>query len=105
MQSVTSNAVANALKGIAYNYYDANTDRSVLQNRINAIKAVIHNFEYGKFVIIRYQGGYYYSYIIPPKIDNSYYSAILELNPFGSGAINLFLWSGANYDITLVKSL
>ena len=105
MQSVSSNAVARDLRGIAYNYYDANTDRSVLQNRINAIKAVIHNFEYGKFVIIRYQGGYYYSYIIPPKIDNSYYSAILELNPFGSGAINLFLWSGADYNITLVKSL
>ena len=105
MQSVISNAVAKALKGIAYNYYDANTDRSVLQNRINAIKAIIRNKEYGKIAIIRYQGGYYYSYIIPPKIENSFYSAILELNPSGSGAINLFLWSGANYDITFIKSL
>ena len=103
MQSVTSNAVYNALKNIAFVYYDANTNRSVEQNRINAIKAIIQNGAFGKIAVIRYNGGYYYSYIIPPKITSSSNSAILELNPH-DGYISIFNWSGSNYTVSRIKT-
>jgi hypothetical protein len=103
MQSVTSNAVYAELKDISFGYYDANTNRTVVQNRINAIKAIIQNGAFGKMSVIRYNGGYYYSYIILPKIYSASASAIVELNPH-DGQISIFKWGGADYSITFVKT-
>lgn len=45
-------------------YYDANTNRSVLQNRINAMIYCYNNSRSG-VATIRYNGGYYYNVIMP----------------------------------------
>lgn len=45
-------------------YYDANTDKNVLQNRINAMIYCYNNSRSG-VATIRYKGGYYYNVIVP----------------------------------------
>ena len=45
-------------------YYDANTDKDVLQNRINAMIYCYENSKSG-VATIRYKDGYYHNVIIP----------------------------------------
>ena len=45
-------------------YYDANTDKDVLQNRINAMLYCYKNSKSG-VATIRYKGGHYHNVIIP----------------------------------------
>ena len=45
-------------------YYDANTDKNVLQNRINAIIYCYNNSRSG-VATIRYKEGYYHNVIMP----------------------------------------
>lgn len=45
-------------------YYDANTDKNVLQNRINAMLYCYNNSKSG-VATIRYKEGYYHNVIIP----------------------------------------
>ena len=53
-------------------YYDASTDKDVLQNRINAMIYCYENSKSG-VATIRYAGGYYHNVIIP--------SSGINLNP------------------------
>lgn len=53
-------------------YYDANTDKDVLQNRINAM-IYCHNNSKVSVATIRYKDGYYHNVILP--------SASLNLKP------------------------
>ena len=67
-------------------YYNANTDRNVLQNRINAMIYCYNNSKSGT-ATIRYSEGYYYN-IIMPSIE-------LKRNPIFTeithdGTINIY---------------
>lgn len=73
------NNLDNIVFNIANNGYNANTDRNVLENRINAIKYVINNImKNGNGfcgAVIRYSGGYYFHYYIT-RVQNSEISAL-----------------------------
>jgi hypothetical protein len=111
MQSVSSNAVAQALTGYAtksevnnrakYGYYDANTDRGVEANRTNAMLYVTKNLKYEVYTI-RYSGGYYYFYLSNPQSSSE--KTILEINPY-SGTICVFYTNVNVATITKTKQI
>lgn len=81
-------------------YYDANTDRNALQNRIDAMIYCFDNSKSG-VATIRYSGGHYYNVIIP--------AVELELAPIFveityDGIINTFRIRNRT-DFQLVKSV
>lgn len=62
-------------------YYDANTDRDVLQNRINAMIYCYKNSKSG-VATIRYKNGYYHNVIIPSS-ELSIIPIFVEIEYFG----------------------
>ena len=108
MQSVTSNAVAVTrdvilqgfnTKANTQDFYDANTNRGLLQNRINAITQYLPR-TLGGIYRIRYEGGYYYAYI---TAGNSSEETIFEIDPYG-GTICIFQRNGGG-SVALVRSI
>lgn len=81
-------------------YYDANTNREVLQNRIDAMIHCYNNSKSGT-ATIRYSSGYYYNVIIP--------SAELRISPIFTeitheGNINMYRIK-SNTEFELFKSI
>ena len=68
-------------------YYDANTDRTVLQNRVEAMLYCYNNSK-SPVATIRYEWGYFYQVILP-SIDLNFQPAFVEIAH--SGEINIFL--------------
>lgn len=66
-------------------YYDANTDRTVLQNRIDAMIYCYNNSK-SSIATIRYERGYYYQVLLP-AIDLSIEPLFVEIAT--SGEINI----------------
>lgn len=77
-------------------YYDANTDRNVLQNRVDAMVYCHSNSESG-IATIRYEKGYYYNVMLPATelaIDPTF----VEIEH--SGRINIFrIKSSTDYEL------
>ena len=67
-------------------YYNADTERSVLQNRINAM-IYCYNKSKNGVATIRYSGGYYYN-VIMPSADLSISPIFVEIEYFGN--INIY---------------
>ena len=77
-------------------YYDANTDKDVLQNRIDAMIYCYNNSKNG-VATIRYKGGYYHNVIIPSS-DISLSPRFIEIDYYGN--INIFhIKSNQEYSI------
>lgn len=107
MSPVTSNAVYDAISERKGFYYNANTDRNTFSNRVNAIREVISaSNRKSNIGLIRYNGGYYFSYIIPRKdVTDAVDAVILELDPYTPGGkINMLKWSDNN-SISLLRTI
>lgn len=78
-------------------FYDADTDRTVDQNRATAIKHVFDTYigttQYAlTFQCIRYYSGYYYMYIMFSNFEK----VIVEINPYANGGIVIWKISKDN---------
>ena len=81
-------------------YYNADTERSVLQNRINAMLYCYNKSKNG-VATIRYSGGYYYN-VIMPSADLSISPTFVEIEYFGN--INIYhIQSNTVYE--LIKTI
>lgn len=77
-------------------YYNANTDKNVLQNRIDAMIYCFNNSKNG-IATIRYSGGYYYN-VIMPTIELARRPIFIEITY--SGIINIFaIKSSTEYEL------
>ena len=77
-------------------YYDADTDKDVLQNRVEAMLYCYNNSKSG-IATIRYSGGYYYTVIIPSTKLN-FMQSFVEISH--SGVINIIgIKSSTEYNI------
>lgn len=77
-------------------FYNANTDRNVEANRINAMKHILDNGYQGNCTI-RYASGYYYGYSIPYGAAES---KILEMTYNGA---TLWTYNNATQTMTKIK--
>ena len=103
MHSVTSNAVAGALgyKANTLPYFDnADTDRNVLQNRIDAMKTYIPMNMAGIYTI-RYEGGHYFAYITNGLGSES---PIIEIDLYNNN-INLFYRVNSTNEIMFRRTI
>ena len=91
----------------SYDFYNANTDRNVLDNRLNAIKDAIEligvdNIRYFSVISIRYYGGHYAGYLITKISIEAFnifeYSAVMN-------KIRLYLYKIKTKEVTQVKEL
>ena len=91
-------------KTVSTNYYNANTDRNVLQNRIDAIKSLIQQTRrLSNISLVRYAGGYYFTYIFPEKVNTmSITAGVLEIDPH-TGKLCIFSWD-ENMNVVLAKT-
>lgn len=83
-QPVTSGAVASRIDSLQvsiFSYYDADTDRDVIDNRINAIKYIDNNKPSNMFNI-RYWNGHYYFYLSNMSNIFTGERCVLEINPY-----------------------
>lgn len=81
-------------------YYDADTDRNVLQNRIDAMIYCYNNSKSG-VATIRYKGGYYYQAILPAA-ELTKKPLFIEIGYYGD--INIFqVRNSSEYE--LIKSI
>ena len=99
IQSLTSE-IALANKSLQRFYYDANVDREVLQNRIDAMIYCYNNSKSGT-ATIRYYSGYYYNVIIP-SVDLNIIPIFVEITH--DGKINIFKIKNST-DYELVRSI
>ena len=98
MHSVTSNAVAeNCI--LNKDYYDANTNKDILQNRIDAMLQAIPQGVKSGITTIKYAGGHFFCYIYNYTLGEQ---TITEIIPY-SGETNVFYRSSANV-ITLMAT-
>lgn len=77
-------------------YYDADTDRDVLQNRIDAMIYCYNNSK-SPVATIRYKGGYYYQVVLPAiSLDRE--PLFIEVEYFGK--INVFkIRNSSEYEV------
>lgn len=81
-------------------YYDANTDRKALQNRIDAMLYCYNNSK-SSIATIRYKSGYYYQAILP-AVELGIKPLFIEITY--SGDINIFhIKNSSEYEV--VKSI
>lgn len=95
--------LTDCITKLGHNYYDSNADRNDIYARIDAMLHAInvsipYNIASGVFVI-RYVGGYYYSYVFTYANDNV---TVMEI-VFGGDTINFF--SGTSTALNLKKSI
>lgn len=72
--------------------YDTNSDRNVESNRISAIRYLLTNYflpKKGKMALVRYSGGYYFSYI--HIAENGDYGYVIEF-AFGLANTKIVYW-------------
>ena len=93
MQSVTSNAVANALGGYIPNnlQYGGAGDRTNATNRANQVKHMVWDLKLSMFTL-GYTGGYAYFYIANPYSGQE--KSIIEINPYDA-QISIFYINNA----------
>lgn len=99
IQNLTS-GLYKANQNLKRFYYDADTDKDVLQNRINAMIYCLNNSESG-IATIRYKEGYYYNVMLPATgltVDSNF----MEIEH--TGKINIFKIKSST-DYTLVRSI
>ena len=102
MNSVTSGAVYSKINELLHqDHYNANTDRTNIENRKQAILHVIKNFPSSMFTI-RYLDGYYIFYIANPFFTAE--RTVLEINNYDS-EINIYQINPLNTTISLVRSI
>ena len=75
-----------------------------MQNRIDAIKSLIQKTSrLSNISLIRYAGGYYFTYIFPEKVNTmSITASILEIDPH-VGKLCIFNWD-ENMNVALLKT-
>lgn len=87
-------------------YYNANTDRDIIENRYNAIKYVFENYgniknAYTMFVV-RYESGSYYNYILMRQTADASYT-ILEYS-YLLDNINIYELRPSTKEVILQKT-
>lgn len=85
---IRNTTLGDVASRVTQSYYDADTDRTVVENRLAAIKYAVENMLGGKSHVgfgsfgIRYANGYYYSYFTSnPATGSAQVMTILEINP------------------------
>lgn len=77
-------------------YYDANTDKDVLQNRIDAMIYCYNNSKSG-IATIRYKDGYYHN-VVMPSVSLSLRPLFVEIDYYGN--INIIqIYNNQTYSI------
>lgn len=96
----------NTNRKVSYEYYNADSDRTVTQNRVNAIKHIIDTKKHCTIASIRYSGGYYSTCIIPYSENYAVYY-ILEVIQINSSTyqFNLFAYTTSTASVTFIKTI
>lgn len=99
IQNLTSE-INLANKNLERFYYDANVDRKVLQNRIDAMLHCYHSSKSG-IATIRYYSGYYYN-VIMPSVELGIAPPFIEITH--EGVINILRIKNST-DYEIVRSI